>query len=365
VLRSAPVRGLLPGSRGRAAAVTLVAGLVLSVPAGNADPAENPGRLHRANAALHAREHRALLDLFSLEARAASARARLGSLQAQVSRARAEQALVRRQVALTQRALTVSQQQLAERLRLLYEQGPPDSLAVILGSTSLDEAIMNIDELNRAARQSQSVVDETTATRARLDRLSGFLAARVDRLAALEQQAAATTFALDRARADRAGLVSTLRTKERLNVRTIAALEATARAAEAKSAALTAARAAPPPVPNAPVVEAPPVMPPVDVTTSAPAAPAAPAASGQSLTVTSTGYSLTGHTATGLPVGWGIVAVDPALIPLGTHLTIPGYGEGVAADTGSAVRGATIDLWFPTLAQARAWGRRTVTIAVH
>jgi 3D (Asp-Asp-Asp) domain-containing protein len=81
--------------------------------------------------------------------------------------------------------------------------------------------------------------------------------------------------------------------------------------------------------------------------------------------VTATGYSLPGHTATGLPVGWGVVAVDPSVIPLGTRLTVPGYGEAVAADTGSAVRGATIDLWFPTLAQARAWGRRTVTVILH
>jgi 3D (Asp-Asp-Asp) domain-containing protein len=46
-------------------------------------------------------------------------------------------------------------------------------------------------------------------------------------------------------------------------------------------------------------------------------------------------------------------------------MTIPGYGEGVAADVGSGIRGATIDLWFPTLAQAYAWGRRTVTITLH
>jgi 3D (Asp-Asp-Asp) domain-containing protein len=72
-----------------------------------------------------------------------------------------------------------------------------------------------------------------------------------------------------------------------------------------------------------------------------------------------------GRTATGLPVGPGIVAVDPAVIPLGTRLSIPGYGEGVAADTGGAVQGLTIDLWFPTLAEARAWGRRTVTITLH
>ena len=83
------------------------------------------------------------------------------------------------------------------------------------------------------------------------------------------------------------------------------------------------------------------------------------------MTVEATGYSLAGPTATGVAVGWGIVAVDPTVIPLGTRMTIPGYGEGVAADTGGAVRGATIDLWFPTEAQALAWGRRTVTITLH
>jgi 3D (Asp-Asp-Asp) domain-containing protein len=93
----------------------------------------------------------------------------------------------------------------------------------------------------------------------------------------------------------------------------------------------------------------------------------APAYTGgeQTMTVSSTGYALRGRTASGLPTGWGIVAVDPSVIPLGTRMTIPGYGEGVAADTGSAVRGATIDLWFPTVARAVAWGRRTVTITLH
>jgi 3D (Asp-Asp-Asp) domain-containing protein len=72
-----------------------------------------------------------------------------------------------------------------------------------------------------------------------------------------------------------------------------------------------------------------------------------------------------GTTSIGMATGWGVVAVDPSMIPLGTRLTIPGYGEGVAADTGSAVQGATIDLWFPSSAQALAWGRRTVTITLH
>jgi 3D (Asp-Asp-Asp) domain-containing protein len=44
---------------------------------------------------------------------------------------------------------------------------------------------------------------------------------------------------------------------------------------------------------------------------------------------------------------------------------VPGYGPAVAADVGTAVQGPIIDLWFPTLAEARAWGRRTVTISLR
>ncbi len=83
------------------------------------------------------------------------------------------------------------------------------------------------------------------------------------------------------------------------------------------------------------------------------------------MTVVATGYSIHGRTASGLPTAWGVVAVDPAVIPLGTRMTIPGYGAAVAADIGSAVRGARIDVWFPTRAQALAWGTRTITITLH
>ena len=39
-------------------------------------------------------------------------------------------------------------------------------------------------------------------------------------------------------------------------------------------------------------------------------------------------------TASGLPLGWGTVAVDTRVFPFGTKMYIPGYGDGVAADTG-------------------------------
>lgn len=83
------------------------------------------------------------------------------------------------------------------------------------------------------------------------------------------------------------------------------------------------------------------------------------------LKVDAVAYSLPGSTALGVPVRKGVVAVDPKLIPLGTKLHVPGYGPGVAADVGYAIKGKVIDLWFPSMARARQWGRRTVMITVY
>lgn len=60
----------------------------------------------------------------------------------------------------------------------------------------------------------------------------------------------------------------------------------------------------------------------------------------------------------GWPVREGLVAVDPNVIPLGTHLYIEGYGYAVAADIGSGVKDAHVDLYFPSLETALAYGRQ-------
>ncbi len=71
-----------------------------------------------------------------------------------------------------------------------------------------------------------------------------------------------------------------------------------------------------------------------------------------------------GYTATGLKAQYGIAAVDPAVIPLGSHLYIPGYGFALAADTGGAIVGDRIDLCYDTAMQAIDWGVREVTVYV-
>jgi uncharacterized protein YabE (DUF348 family) len=70
-----------------------------------------------------------------------------------------------------------------------------------------------------------------------------------------------------------------------------------------------------------------------------------------------------GVTATGTGVYKGIVATDPRVIPLGTRMYIPGYGYGVAADTGGGVIGAFIDLGYGDN-EVNDWSSRWVDICI-
>jgi len=81
----------------------------------------------------------------------------------------------------------------------------------------------------------------------------------------------------------------------------------------------------------------------------------------------STAYSaqqpeLSNYTASGHRAVRGVIAVDPAVIPLGTWVYVEGYGKALASDTGSAIRGYKIDLCFDTVAEAIQHGRRNVRV---
>jgi 3D (Asp-Asp-Asp) domain-containing protein len=60
---------------------------------------------------------------------------------------------------------------------------------------------------------------------------------------------------------------------------------------------------------------------------------------------------------------YSTIAADPAVFPIGTILFVPGYGYGVVADTGSAIKGKKIDLYFNTIKDVyENWGKKEVTV---
>ncbi len=79
-----------------------------------------------------------------------------------------------------------------------------------------------------------------------------------------------------------------------------------------------------------------------------------------------------GITASGLKAQFGVVAVDPRVIPLGTKLYIESpdggkswtYGYCIAADTGGAIKGNKIDLCYNTVGECIQFGRRSATVYV-
>jgi 3D (Asp-Asp-Asp) domain-containing protein len=296
--------------------------------------AQNTATLQQHQRVLATKSHSALLGLYALDSRLARARSELARIHARVIGLRAERRQVQLQLRIVARNLRDSQRLLGAHLRTLYEEGEPNAIAILLGSSSLDDAVTRLNDLEQSARQSQAAVTDTQRGRAKLGELASILAVQTREAEGLEARARATAASLERARAARVAYLASLAHQRRLTKRQIAKVEARARRVVERAETIA---------------------------TEAPASATTPG----TVTVTATGYSLPGHTSTGLPVGFGVVAVDPAVIPLGTRLTIPGYGEGVAADTGGAVTGYEIDLWFPTLADALAWGRRTVTISLH
>lgn len=62
---------------------------------------------------------------------------------------------------------------------------------------------------------------------------------------------------------------------------------------------------------------------------------------------------------------YSTIAADLTIFPLGTILYIPGYGFGVVADTGSAIKGKKIDLYFSTKKQVYSeWGKKSLNVYI-
>ena len=344
-----------PGDRNLVRTVALSATFFLFAVAGaHADDRASDGdatALRDASAVLSAERQSILLELYALDSRLAKAARDVATLRGEAARVERRETAARARLRVVRGTLHEAQIRLEGRLRDLYVEGDPDPLAVLLGSQSLEDAIDALDGFERVAGEDQRILTEVRDARGAAEEALRTLARRQSELAELLASAEAARARLVSARAERSAYLDLLTREKGLNDTALAALTAQADEAGERTDELVASPQAgsrsggsggspPPPLPSEP-----------------------PGA--RQMTVVTTGYSLQGTAATGIPVGWGVVAVDPSVIPLGTRMTIPGYGEGIAADTGAAVRGATIDVWFASQAEALAWGRRTVTITLR
>lgn len=101
--------------------------------------------------------------------------------------------------------------------------------------------------------------------------------------------------------------------------------------------------------------------------------PSASSSGGREITVTSTAYTAncagcSGITATGFNLKSNpnakVIAVDPNVIPLGSKVYVEGYGYAIASDTGGAIKGNKIDVFFASQSRAESWGRKSVKIRI-
>ncbi len=82
------------------------------------------------------------------------------------------------------------------------------------------------------------------------------------------------------------------------------------------------------------------------------------------------GPSAQGITASGKRVSYNqgrFVAADKTLLPFGTRLQVPGYHGASTVevvDTGSAIKGHRLDVYYPSHQKALEWGKRWVDVLV-
>ena len=308
-----------------------LAGLALAVGLVVASSALAAETAHRAAAGSSrgSREHQALLELYALDSRLEESRARVASLATEAARLREERTSLRAELRAARATLATTQRQLALQLRTLYEQGEVDPLAVVFGATSIENGLRDLDDLKRSTDASEQTIAATRAAGRRLLHARRTLTFDARRLARSLASARAAEQSLASTAASKSAYVASLRGDT----------------AELRSSAQSAAQT------SQQFGNGTPPQPPPKV--------------GRKMVVSATCYILKGTTASGLPTGPGIVAVDPTVIPLGTKMYIPGYGNGVAADVGGGIKGKIIDLWYSTYAECAKWGRRTVTITIY
>src|SRR5207248_291437 len=142
--------------------------LLLAIPA--LGPAKPPGvtSLRQKSTDLAARSRAALLDLYALGSKLDQTRGELARLDAEAADLARRQASAAGRYQAAEQTMTVAERRLGQQLRLLYEQDEPDPIAVVLGATSLEQAVEELDNLRRITQSTDSVLAAARVSRRQL-----------------------------------------------------------------------------------------------------------------------------------------------------------------------------------------------------
>ncbi len=219
------------------AALLLLGGLVPARVAADSSVGlhSRAAKLRQENVGLAARSHSALLELYALDSQLARERAHIVALRIQVAQVRAARALAEHDLAVARASLAAANRALSLRLQQLYEQGDSDPVAVVLGATSVTEAVNRLDSLGRANDIDRLVLGQSRRARGRYQRRTKALASRQRSLGSLLGEASRTAAGLEQARAQRASYLASLAAERRLNAASISGLEQQAQAIEVRT----------------------------------------------------------------------------------------------------------------------------------
>ena len=243
-----PVRRLSSSGAARFAGVLAGLSVVLAVPV--ALGAETPGRstiraqvaaLQAQESATRAQSHEALVTLYALESEVTRARGALAVAERRRAALAAQRISTHRRLQIARTAMRVSERRLAEVVRALYQRDAAEPLAVVLGAGSLDEALAGLDNLDRASWEHRRVVDQAGRSRARLTLLDKRLDAQAAELRRLSLAAKAHLEALEVKASERAEYLDSLRQRQDLTARELAALKERAEVAERANSVLQVA----------------------------------------------------------------------------------------------------------------------------
>ncbi len=308
------------------------AAIVLCVSVALISPAVPAGASRPGNLLYATQDSGALAELVTLEAALARAQARLAQVQADIAGQKSSLASLEARLSGLADEAARLRKTIETRMISLYKHNNPSMAEIIVTSDDLNQVLDLQEYSTRLAsddvRQIQAAIVEMGQLSSSLNELE----ASRSQLAELERQAAAEVDRINRQVAQKKQLLAAAPDAQSLEQQAVGVRQ---RLEEINSGQPAPSDLRP----------------------------------GRTLIMKATAYSpqepgLDDHTASGIPARYGVAAVDPTVIPLGTRLLVEGYGEAIAGDTGSAIKGMRIDLCFDTLAECEAYGVRMVRVTV-